>query len=112
MADETEVNAGTEKLVENDGSQGETSSIDDEVGVPDWTVGTKWTYEVNDIDFSLHEIEGRNIDIHMEAGDITLEVTEVTENTYQTDFIIQDGDIDIALNLDLGTGAGPIALLP
>jgi len=94
--------------VEKESSQERTIGLDE--GVPDWEVGTRWTYEVNDIDFSLHQIEGRDIDIHMEAGDIILEVTEVTENTYQTDFIIEDGDIDISLNLDMGTGTGPVFL--
>jgi hypothetical protein len=108
LADKTESVIDTDSLTEDEISPGVISGLDD--GVPDWVEGTKWTYEVNDIDFSLHEIEGRDIDIHMAAGDIILEVTAVSENNYETEFIIEEGDIDISLNLDLGGDTSPIVL--
>lgn len=56
------------------------------VDVPTWEQGQKWTYSISDIDFSFHEITGRDIDVHFSSGDITVQVAEVTDVMYRLDF--------------------------
>lgn len=55
------------------------------VEVPTWEQGQQWTYTISDIDFSFHEITGRDIDIHFSSGDINVQVAEVTTSLYLLD---------------------------
>ena len=84
---------------ENDGSQ--TAFYND---VPVWEKGMKWRYSVSDFDFSLHEVEGRNLDIHLSPKEIELEVTDVTSSSYIAKLTIPDADVNLNVDLDLSVG--------
>lgn len=83
----------------------ETLSSDD---VPTWEVGNSWTYEISNVDFVLNEVEERYIDIHLKAGELHFEVTEASSNSYTAQISIPDADVDVAIEMDLGTGDPPI----
>jgi hypothetical protein len=56
------------------------------VDVPTWEQGQQWTYTVSDIDFSLNEIPGRDIDLQFSTGDINIQVASVTDSMYLLEF--------------------------
>jgi hypothetical protein len=65
--------------------------------LPTWSAGQKWTYKISNIEYYFHEVEGRDIDIDLTAGNLNLEVTEVTSDSYTLSYIIDsvDGSFDI-----------------
>ncbi|PNX46763.1 MAG: hypothetical protein BV456_11845, partial [Thermoplasmata archaeon M8B2D] len=78
--------------------------------VPSWDEGQEWTYKIYDFDFSFDEVVGRDIDIHLTAGDFNLIVEDVTGDTYTLKFTIDNlaGDFDI--NFDPFTDKDPIVI--
>ena len=78
--------------------------------VPVWEKGTTWTYKIENIDFTLDEIEGRFIDIHFTTGNLDLEVTEVTDTTYTTGIQVTDADIAVDVNLSIDFEEAPIKI--
>ena len=74
----------------------DTISFDD--NVPIWEVGDKWIYEVEHFGF---DYEGdTSMHIHVETGDLTLEVVDVSDDSYKLEFKTKlDGDIDIELGV-------------
>ena len=65
--------------------------------VPTWNVGDTWTYKLNTIDFTMQELEDRGIDLALSAGNIQLEVVDVSATSYVTE--INCDDIDVAVEL-------------
>ncbi|GEM_PF-319266 len=92
-----------------DDSKGrEDATLDEDV--PLWEEGTTWTYKIGDIDFTLDEIEGRYIDAHFTTGDLSLEVTEVSNTSYTTDIRITDADITVDINLSIDFEEAPMKI--
>ena len=65
------------------------------VSVPTWSVGDSWTYALDNIDINLSLTEGRGITLKLSSGDIVLEVTDVTSDTYVTSLTADDIDVTI-----------------
>ena len=63
--------------------------------VPTWSVGDSWTYKLDNIDIDLNPIENRSLTLKLSTGDINLEVTEVTTDSYITS--VTSNDIDVTL---------------
>ncbi|MCJ7571438.1 MAG: C25 family cysteine peptidase, partial [Candidatus Thermoplasmatota archaeon] len=63
--------------------------------VPTWSVGDSWTYKVDNIDWDLTLTEDRGITLKLSTGDIKLEVTEVTSDSYITS--ITSDNIEVTL---------------
>lgn len=85
-----------ENIEENDDNELEyipASTVD----TPIWNVGDSWTYNLNNIDFNMHEVEGRGIDLKLSTGTLKLEVVEVLANTYVTS--IRGDDVNVAFEL-------------
>ena len=79
--------------------------------VPNWEIGETWTYKIDNIDFKFSEVEGRDVDISLRTGDLQLEVTDITQDSYITEFSTKGLDADINLFLDpYVEGEKPIAL--
>jgi hypothetical protein len=76
--------------------------------VPVWEEGTVWTYEINNIDFTFDETEGRYVDIHIKSGDLKLKVMGNVGLSYYTKLIASDLDIDLDINFDPGEDKNPI----
>ena len=81
-------------------SESEKSSDDNEETygpvsstVPTWSVGDSWTYTLDNIDINLTGIEGRAIELKLSTGDITLEVTDVTSDTYVASITSENMDV-------------------
>ena len=81
-----------------------------DANAPSWQTGQEWTYEINNIDFSFHEVEGRDVEIHLTAGDFNLEVEDVTQDEYNLAFQIQDIEGTIEIEFDSYTGEDPRAI--
>ena len=81
-----------------------------EVNAPVWSEGMKWTYKISDIDFTLDEVEGRYVDIHIKTGHLELIVDDVTEDTYITRFSLPDSDIRIEINFWIEEDEEPIVI--
>jgi hypothetical protein len=69
--------------------------------VPVWEVGTIWTFEIDNIDLSFSETEGRSIDLNINTGYFILEVAADMGSTYRTDLSIE-GDVTFDINFDMG----------
>lgn len=63
------------------------------VSTPTWSVGDSWTYALDNIDIDLTPIEGRSITLQLSTGDIILEVTDVTSNSYVASIISDNVDV-------------------
>ena len=70
--------------------------------VPNWEVGDKWSYKINEINIYLSE----NLAfINFKPSDLIIEVTDVTSNSYFVDFDFKlSGDIKINLPQEYGNG--------
>ena len=65
------------------------------VSAPTWSVGDSWTYALDTIDIDLTPIEGRELLLALSSGDVVLEVTDVTSDTYVTSFTTDDIDVEL-----------------
>jgi len=63
--------------------------------VPTWEVGDSWTYALNNVDIDIELIEGREAVVKLSSGDIVLEVTDVTTDSYITS--LKSDNIDVTL---------------
>lgn len=66
--------------------------------VPVWEVGDTWKYKVDDIDI---EYEGENlaVDMHLEIGELILQVTDDTGGSYKLEFNAKvDGEFTIYID--------------
>ena len=89
---------------DSDDEQEEENIIPVSLEAPTWQTGDSWTYRVDNIDFNYdEEVEGREFDIKFSSGDITMEVTEVTADTYTTEIISDDIDVTLGLLFDFYT---------
>ena len=70
------------------------------VDVPIWEVGDTWTYDIDNIDYSFNETEGRDIDLKLSTEDLTLTVTGVQSDTYITEFSCSDATIEADIYFD------------
>jgi hypothetical protein len=70
------------------------------IDVPVWQVGNTWTYVIEDINLNIHETEGRDIDIKLNADDFTLTVTAVQSDTYITEFSTSNAYIEADIYFD------------
>lgn len=68
--------------------------------VPVWEVGMKWMYKVSNFDFTLDEVEGRYVDLHLKIGELNIEVVEAGSEHYKLEFNIPDADVNIDVFLD------------
>jgi len=75
--------------------------------VPSWNEGQEWTFKIYDFDFSFHEVEGRDIDIHLTAGDLNLIVEDVTGDTCSLKLAIDNVDGSFDIHFDPYTGEEP-----
>lgn len=70
------------------------------IDVPVWQVGDTWTYNLDNIDLSIHETEGRDIDVKLNADDFTLTVTDVQSDTFITEFSTSNANIQADIYFD------------
>jgi len=70
------------------------------INVPIWNVGDSWNYKLNTIDFTMQELEDRGVDIKLSAGSITLEVIEVSTQTYVTEISCDDISIEFEMTFN------------
>jgi hypothetical protein len=69
--------------------------------VPTWSVGNKWTYELDNIDIDLDLTTDRSIKLKLSTGDLIFEVTEVTGDSYILSLTSDDIDVDLGgINFD------------
>ena len=94
-----------ECVKEVDGESGAFS-----VNAPVWSEGMEWKYKISNVDFTLDEVEGRYIDIHIKTGYLDLKVTEVTSEEYITSFSIPVADLRIKINFWMKEGKKPIVI--
>ena len=80
------------------------------VDVPSWDVGQSWKYKLNNVDFLLSEIEGRNIDLHLHSGLLNLKVTDETSNSYITTLDTDDIDVSADVKFDFYTDDTPLSI--
>lgn len=52
------------------------------VETPVWEEGMSWTYEIDELDVDISEVEGRKLIVQFESGDIIFTVTEATGSSY------------------------------
>jgi hypothetical protein len=71
------------------------------VNVPTWQTGDSWTYRLDNVDFVITELEERSVDIQLSAGDIKVEIVEVTADEYIADISSEDIDISFEMDFDL-----------
>ena len=92
---------GTGKFASGDSDE-ETNEETTQNGVivqaPNWQTGDKWTYRLDNLDLAISELEERSVDIKLSAGDITVEISEVTGNEYIAD--ISSDNIDVSFEMD------------
>ena len=81
-----------------------------EVNAPVWNKGMKWKYKISDVDFTLDEVEGRYVDIHIKTGYLELVVDDITSDTYVTKFSMPDSDIRMDINFWIREGEAPIVI--
>ena len=62
---------------------------------PTWSVGDSWTYALDNVDIDLAPIEERALTLKLSAGDINLEVTEVTSEAYITSLTSENIDVTV-----------------
>lgn len=67
---------------------------------PIWTVGDSWTYALNNIDIDLTPTEGRSVTLKLSSGDIKLEVTDETSDTYLVSITTEDIDATFGVVFD------------
>jgi len=77
------------------------------VNVPTWDKGQEWTYKIHDFDLSLHEVEGRDIDMDLSAGNLNLVVDDVTGDSYKLKYSIDSISGSFDINIDPFTGEEP-----
>ena len=66
--------------------------------VPVWRVGDTWKYNVDDIDIE-YEDESIIVDMHLEIGELILQVTDDTGNSYKLEFNAKvDGEFTIYID--------------
>jgi hypothetical protein len=63
------------------------------IQVPTWSVGNSWTYALDNIDIDLSMTEDRAVTLKLSSGDIKLEITDVTSNSYIAS--LTAGSIDV-----------------
>ena len=78
--------------------------------LPTWSTGQTWTYNIKNIDYSIHEVEGRDMDIGITAGNLVMEVTDVTSDSYIAEYTIDSVDGFFDINVDPYTGEEPIVV--
>jgi len=70
--------------------------------VPTWEKGMEWKYEISDVNFTLDEVKGRYIDMHLKTGTLDLKVMDVSQDSYTAEFVIPDADVNVNVHLDIG----------
>lgn len=63
--------------------------------VPTWSVGNKWTYELDNIDIDLDLTTDRSVKLKLSTGDLIFEVTEVTSDSYILSLTSENMDVDL-----------------
>jgi len=76
----------------------QTSTMDD--NTPTWSLGNRWTYDINTIEFQLNE-SGQTIELSLAINDLLLEVTSETQTAYMVDI---SGKISGSFAYDDGAG--------
>jgi len=74
---------------------------------PTWNVGQEWTYKLSDLDLSIHEVEGRDLEIHLSAGDLNLKVEDTSGDTYDLAVMMSDIEGTLDINFDPYTEEEP-----
>ncbi len=97
--------AGSDPAEETEKQYGPVS-----VSAPTWSVGDSWTYALDNIDLDLTGIEGRSLTLQLSAGDITLQVTDVTSDTYVTSLKAEGIDVTFGAEFDFLTDEDPIEI--
>jgi hypothetical protein len=70
-----------------------TGSAFFEDDVPVWKINDKWVYKIEDISINIED-DGYLVNINLNIGDLTLEVSDVSGDSYKIDFTIEiSGDI-------------------
>lgn len=85
---------------DNDDNDDETQVSFSGIDVPVWQVGDTWTYDIDNIDYSFHETEGRDIDLKFNTEDLTLTVTDVQSDTYITEVSTSNANIEADIYFD------------
>lgn len=100
-------NASEEKIIYG---QPRTVFSTDEAFKPNWTIGDKWTYKINDINIAIDDeniSQNLSINIHGEIKNLILEVVNTDKDLYQLkvhetnligNFSI-DGYINVSINI-------------
>jgi hypothetical protein len=104
---------GTTKLNEKPKTEQPVYSVA-AINVPTWSKGDSWIYRLDTIDFNLNpdpEI-GRSIEMKLTMGDITMEVTDVTINTYISSIISDNIDLTIGGIFDFHVSNQPNIDIP
>jgi len=71
------------------------------VDKPDWQQGMSWTYAIDDITIDFSEIDGRDLLLQIETGEIILTVEEVSASFYRTSVSTQNLQVFVDANIDL-----------
>ena len=87
-------------LSESEESESEVEYGQVSASAPTWSVGDSWTYTLDTIDLDLTGIEGRGITLQLSSGDIILEVTDVTSDSYITSIKANDMDVTFGAEFD------------
>jgi len=85
---------------DDEDSSDESGSTVVSVDAPSWDVGTEWTYKLNNIDITLSETEGRDIDFHLSSGNIKLKVLQKIGTRYLTEFVTDNLDVSADVYFD------------
>jgi hypothetical protein len=80
------------------------------VEIPSWKVDQSWRYKLNNVDFLLSEVEGRNIDLHLNSGILNLRITDETLNSYIASFKTDDLEVSADVKFDFYTDDDPFSL--
>jgi len=68
---------------------------------PTWQTGDSWTYQLDNVDFAISEVEDRSVDIELSAGDIKVEIVEITSDEYIAEISSDNIDISFEMDFDL-----------
>jgi hypothetical protein len=79
--------------------------------VPTWEVGQEWTYKIHDVELSFSEVEGRDFNIDLSAGDLNLKVADTSGDTYQLEFTANNLEALFDIYFDPYTGEDPKDIL-
>jgi hypothetical protein len=76
--------------------------------VPTWQNGQEWTYKIHSVDFSFHEVDGRDFDVQLSAGDLNLKVADASGDTYDVEIMMDNVDADLDIYFDSYTDEEPM----